>query len=148
MIKPRKTSVTRTIPAGAATIFAVIDDPAQHPRIDGSGSVVGARTASRHLVEGDRFAMDMRMRLPYRITSKVVEYEKDRLIAWAHVGGHRWRYELTPEAEGATTVTETFDWSTAKFPPFIEWMGFPGKHVPAMKQTLARLEEVVTGPQA
>ena len=84
------------------------------------------------------------MGIPYRITSKVVEYEQDRLIAWAHLGGHRWRYRLEPLDDGGRTrVTESFDWSTAKFPPFIEWMKYPTKHVPNMERTLERLAEVV-----
>ena len=35
----------------------------------------------------------------------------DRLIAWRHAGLHRWRYELTPTADGGTEVTETWDLS-------------------------------------
>jgi hypothetical protein len=31
-----------------------------------------------------------------------------RLIAWRHVGPHRWRYELEPDPAG-TRVTETWD---------------------------------------
>lgn len=140
----RCVSVSRTIDAPAEAIFAIIDDPSQHSRFDGSGTVKGARQPGRHLRLGDRFGMDMRMGIPYRITSKVVEYEENRLIAWAHLGGHRWRYELEPLDDGARTrVTESFDWSTARFPPFIEWMKYPTKHVPAMERTLERLAEVV-----
>lgn len=140
----RQVSVTRTIPASAAAIFAVLADASQHPRIDGSGTVKGARDAEPEPLHlGSRFAMDMKIGVPYRITNEVVEFEQDRLIAWRHFGGHRWRYELVP-VEGGTEVTETFDWSTSRAPFFIELMGYPMKHPPAMEATLERLEQVVT----
>jgi hypothetical protein len=132
-------SVSRVIPASPSTIFAIVDDPSRHPEMDGSGTVKGARGSSRHVQLGDRFGMDMKMGFPYRVASKVVEYEKDRLIAWSHFGGHRWRYLLEP-TDGGTRVTESFDWSTAKFPPVIELLGFPKKHPPSMTATLERLE--------
>lgn len=140
----RIVSVSRTIAADPATIFAIVDDPAQHPAIDGSGTVQSSRAESRHLQLGDRFGMDMRMGLPYKMTNTVVEYERDRLIAWAHFGGHRWRYELRP-VEGGTEVTESFDWSTAKVPPFIELIGAPKRNAEAMSRTLERLAALVEG---
>lgn len=142
MAKNRSVSVSRVINAPAEAIFAILDNPARHADIDGSGTVKGARGADQHLKLGDRFGMDMKMGVPYRISNKVVEYEADRLIAWAHLGGHRWRYELEA-VEGGTRVTETFDWSTAKFPPFIELMGYPRKHLPNMERTLERLAALV-----
>ena len=60
-----------------------------------------------------------------------------------HAGGHRWRYELEPVAEG-TKVTETFDWSTALAPPVIELLGIPRKHPNGMRATLERLGRQVT----
>ena len=50
--------------------------------------------------------------------SKVVEFEDNRRIAWSHLGGHRWRWEVKPTDDGKTIVTETFDQSTARFPPW------------------------------
>jgi hypothetical protein len=142
MPRERVVSVSRVIPAPAAELFAIIDNPAMHPVIDGSGTVRKPRGGDSHLALGDRFGMDMRVGVPYRISNKVVEYEKDRLIAWAHFGGHRWRYRLEP-VEGGTRVTESFDWSTSRFPPFIELMGYPKRHPRAMEKTLERLEEAV-----
>ena len=144
----RKVSVSRVIPASAAEIFAVIDDPGMHPVIDGSGTVRSTREAGHHLRLGDTFSMDMRQGLPYRVKNKVVEYTPDRVIAWAHFGGHRWRYLLEPTEDGATTVTEEFDWSTSKAPWFIERMGFPRKHPASMRATLDRLADVVAGTPA
>ena len=78
----------------------------------------------------------------------MVEYDENRLIAWAHFGKHRWRYELEP-VEGddgpATKVTETFDWSTATSPKALELMGYPKKHPAGMEATLERLAAAVEG---
>jgi uncharacterized protein YndB with AHSA1/START domain len=140
----RQVSVSRTIAAPAASIFEILSDASQHARIDGSGTVKAARDADPEPLHlGSRFGMDMKMGVPYRITNEVVEFEQDRLICWQHVGHHRWRYELEP-VEGGTRVTETFDWSTSRAPWFIELMGYPRKHPPAMEATLERLDEVVT----
>ena len=75
------------------------------------------------------------------------EYTPDRVIAWAHLGGHRWRYMLEP-ADGGTLVTEQFDWSTAKVPWAIEKLGYPRKHPAAMRKTLDRLADVLAGRTA
>ena len=101
--------------------------------------VQASRDGALRLALGTRFGMDMKLGpLPYRISNTVVEFETDRRIAWAHVGGHRWRYELEP-VEGGTRVTETFDWSTAKAPKFIELMKYPAKTLTAIERTLERL---------
>jgi uncharacterized protein YndB with AHSA1/START domain len=135
----RRVSVSREISASPTAIFEVLTNPAMHPVIDGSATVTGVRgDAPDRLVLGSKFGMNMKVGVPYRIGNTVVEFEQDRLIAWAHFGKHRWRYELEPTANG-TTVTETFDWSTAGVPKFIELMGYPKKHVSNMTKTLERL---------
>ena len=141
----RSVSVSRVIAAPPEKIFDVLATPSGHAVIDGSGTVKGEQVGPDRLTEvGDRFGMKMKMYgLPYKMSSNVVEFEENRLIAWAHFGGHRWRYELEPVEEG-TRVTETFDWSTAKAPKFIELMGYPKKHPAAMEKTLERLDEHVT----
>ena len=68
------------------------------------------------------------MGLPYRIRSTVVEFEPGRQIAWCHFGRHRWRWEIEPAGEGKSRVTETFDMSTARFPPALRAMGYPKGH--------------------
>ena len=145
MSSQRSVSVSRVIDVPADVLFAIIDNPAKHPLFDGSGTVKASRVADTHLKLGDRFGMDMKKGAPYRISNKVVEYEADRLLAWAHFGGHRWRYELEA-TEGGTRVTETFDWSTARFPlpKLYELIGIPKRHVPAMERTLERLAELAT----
>ncbi|MFN3216425.1 MAG: SRPBCC family protein [Acidimicrobiales bacterium] len=141
----RSVSVSRVIAAPPEKIFDVLATPSGHAVIDGSGTVKGEQVGPERLTAvGDRFGMKMKMYgVPYKMSSNVVEFEEDRLIAWAHLGGHRWRYELEPVDEG-TRVTETFDWSTAKAPKFIELMGYPKKHPAAMEKTLERLDEHVT----
>jgi uncharacterized protein YndB with AHSA1/START domain len=144
MSATRQVSVSRTIAASPEAIFAVLADPTKHPVIDGSRTVQAAREREPQRLElGSRFGMDMKIGLPYRIKNTVVEYERDRLIAWRHWGGHRWRYRLEP-VEGGTEVTETFDWSTALVPRAIELAGYPKRHPAAMAKTLERLDAYVT----
>jgi uncharacterized protein YndB with AHSA1/START domain len=140
----RQVSVERTIDAPAERIFAVLSDASRHADFDGSGSVRSARKGPQQLRLGSKFAMDMRIVVPYRISNEVVEYEQDRRIAWCHFGKHRWRYELEPQPDGRTLVRETFDWSTAAIPKVIELMGAPARNRPNMVKTLERLESVVT----
>jgi len=142
-------SVSRVIKASPEVIFDLLADPARHAEIDGSGMVQNTRGESTRLALGSTFGMDMKMGpMPYRITNTVKEFEENRLIAWAHFGGHRWRYELEPtEVDGAaaTEVTESFDWSTCN--PItgkgLEFAGYPKKHPANMTATLERLAEVV-----
>jgi uncharacterized protein YndB with AHSA1/START domain len=142
----RKMSTERVIAAPPARVFDVLADPAMHPVIDGSGSVRSELKGNpRRLSLGSRFGMAMRLGVPYQIRNTVVEFEEGRLIAWCHYGKHRWRFELEPVEDGSgvekTRVVETFDWSTARFPPAIEWMGFPKRNLPGMVQTLVRLQQ-------
>ncbi|MFL6160548.1 MAG: SRPBCC family protein [Marmoricola sp.] len=102
-------SATIVIDAPAATIFSILADPRQHARIDGSGTVKATTTGPDRLALGSEFGMSMKMGAPYRIKNRVVEFEQDALIAWRHMGVHRWRYELTPLPSGGTEVTETWD---------------------------------------
>lgn len=139
MAPNRAVSVTRVIPAPAEVIFDILADPSRHPDIDGSGTVVKARGHVPRLSLGARFAMDMKAGIPYRMVNTVVDFEEGRRIAWRHLGGHTWRYDLEPTATG-TTVTETFDWSTSRAPWFIELARYPKRHPPAMEKTLERLE--------
>jgi len=143
----RVVSVSRVINATPERIFDVIANPARHGEMDGSGMVQQVRGEGGRLELGSEFGMDMKFGfLPYRISSKVVEFDENRLIAWAHLGKHRWRYELQPIEDGeqpATEVTESFDWSTAVIPKVIELMGYPTKHVGNMERTLERLAGIV-----
>jgi hypothetical protein len=140
---PKSVSASRLIAADAQTLFDIVADPTLHHVIDGSGSVKGARGDSRKLALGDKFSTSMRIGVPYLITNKVVEYTEGRRIAWAHIGGWRWRYEFEP-VEGGTEVTETFDWSTSKAGAYIEFMKWGPRNRTNMERTLARLEAFAT----
>lgn len=144
----QQVSVERIIDAPAEQIFAVLSDPRRHADIDGSGTVRSSIKGPERLQLGSKFSMDMKLGVPYRISSTVVEFEPDRRIAWCHYGKHRWRYELEPLSDGRTLVRETFDWSTAIVPKVIELIGAPARNEPGMVKTLERLAGVVEGQEA
>jgi hypothetical protein len=137
----RVVSCERLILAEASLIFDILADPSRHAAIDGSGTVQGHVGKQRRLALGSTFAMKMRFGIPYQIKSRVYEFEEGRLIAWGHLGGHRWRYELKTEGEH-TLVTETFDWSTSRLPIAIQILGYPRRHRSNIEQTLERLAEL------
>nr|MBA3303842.1 SRPBCC family protein [Acidimicrobiia bacterium] len=110
MANEQQVSGERVVEASAEKVFDVLADPAQHPAIDGSGSVKKSRSkGTERLGLGSRFGMSMRIGVPYAITNEVVEFKEGRRIAWRHFGGHRWRWELEPAGPGRTKVRETFD---------------------------------------
>jgi uncharacterized protein YndB with AHSA1/START domain len=131
-------AATGTVPAPPAAVFDLLRRPANHAVLSGDGSVRQAVTGDEVLVDGSTFRMKMKVGVPYRVSSRVVEFEQDRLIAWSHFGGHRWRWELTP-ADGGTVVTETFDMSTAKFPPALRLVGYPKRHRDNVRASVANL---------
>lgn len=115
-------TASRVVPAAPAEIFALLADPARHVEMDGSGTVqrLVAGRGPMHL--GSEFTMAMRaFGFPYRITSKVVEYEENRQIAWCHLGKNLWRYELEP-TDGGTRVTESADYTCMRFQPVSMWL--------------------------
>jgi len=145
----KSVSVERVIDAPPEKIFDVLADPSQHPVIDGSGMVKHARGEEPARLEpGSKFGMSMRLGIPYAITNTVVEFDENRLIAWRHIGGHRWRYELDPAGAG-TRVRETYDWSTAILGTrlYIVATGWPNRAQQAMTRTLERLAAHVTGSE-
>ena len=76
-----------------------------------------------------------------------MEFEPDRLIAWRHFTANRWRYELTPTADGGTTVTETFDMSRADrvTDAVVAWAKFHERNREGIVGTLARLKRAGRG---
>ena len=130
------------VDAPAKRIFDLLADPARHTELDGSGTVRGAVFGPDRLESGSEFGMDMRMMgLPYRMTNRVVEFEEDRLIAWKHVGSHRWRYELEEMDPGRTLVTETFDYTRGQT-LFYVLSGAPARNARGIEETLVRLKRV------
>ncbi|MCL2581306.1 MAG: SRPBCC family protein [Streptosporangiales bacterium] len=152
-------SVSRRIAAPADALFGILSDPDRHPEIDGSGMLRGPEGGATPLTGvGDAFAM--RMRNPdvddYVMTSRVVEYEPGRRIAWEPVmsavsdpayedrvgvpGKYRWGYELAPDGD-ATVVTETYD--CARSPEWLREATRNGENwIPAMKKSLENLERI------
>ncbi len=140
---PHIVSESIEVLASPEVVFNILADPAQHSRIDGSGSVRGMVKGPSRLSKGDQFGIDMKMfGLPYKIRNRVVEFEKDSLIAWRHFGAHRWRYELEPTA-GGTRVTESFDFTRyGKLARrALELAGFPDRNRQGIDATLVKLKQ-------
>ena len=150
---PDVVTVERLIPAPAAAIFDLIADPDRHKDIDGSGSVQGAKGGSQRLALGSRFGMSMKIGLPYAMTSTVVEFEEDRLLAWQTrgpgpvgklVGGRIWRYELEP-ADGGTLVRESWDITHESPLTKLVVKGQANTARKGMTATLERIEQLLAG---
>ncbi|MBB4929484.1 uncharacterized protein YndB with AHSA1/START domain [Lipingzhangella halophila] len=138
-----KVSRSVVIDAPAADIFDILAAPHQHPEFDGSATVREQIEGPQRLGPGERFGMQMRAGLPYRITNRVVEFQENRLLTWRHWGTHRWRWELEPVA-GGTRVTETFDYSYA-FSFLYQLAGWPARNARSIEQTLVRLKTLAEG---
>ncbi|WP_326565166.1 SRPBCC family protein [Amycolatopsis rhabdoformis] len=134
-------TATRTIPASAAQIFAVLADPGAHASIDGTGWVREPLDTAPLTEVGQLFRMAMyhnaRAIGDYRVVNQVHTFDRPRTIAWLtgterpdgtlELGGWLWRYDLTPLGPAETAVTLTYDWSAVPahirargitFPPF------------------------------
>ena len=132
------------IQAEPSVIFSILANPQRHKDIDGSSTITANISGPNELVLGSKFGMKMHLGIDYRIRNTVVEYKKDQLIAWRHLGRWRWRYELVDLGNGTTQVTETFDGSYA--PAFAQaWLNFR-KAYPwtqkAVAKSLVRLKSV------
>lgn len=134
-------SATAVVDAPPDEVFDFLRRPANHSTISGDSSVTGTTKGPEVLGEGDRFGMSMKIGLPYRISSQVKELEEGVRIAWAHPGGHRWRWEVAPAGDGRSEVTETFDLSTAVFPPALRLVGFPGRHRSNVARSVANVRD-------
>lgn len=139
-MSPRTVSSSTVVEAPPARVFAILADPRQHQRIDGSGTLRGSVEGPERLTEGARFGMRMKHGAPYQTQNTVVEFEQDRLIAWKHFAPHRWRYELEPVA-GGTRVTETWDATRVPVPV---WVGlrlarYPERTRRGIEGTLVKL---------
>lgn len=132
-------SASAVVDAPAAEVFDFIRRPANHSIISGDTSVKGTVSGPEQLSLGDRFGMSMKVGVPYRVTNRVVEFEPDRRIAWCHFFGHRWRWEVEDAGEGRSKVTETFDLSTARFPPALKLMGYPRGHEKNVSASVANV---------
>ena len=134
-------SVSGFVPASPTEIFNLLADPSQHCLIDGSGSVLKARSdAPERLSLGAKFGMDMKIGMKYKITNEIVEFDEPSLIAWRHFGGHIWRYKLEAVEDG-TQVTEQFDWNGSKSPLVLRLRKSPTTNKKSMEATLERMAQ-------
>ena len=112
--------VQRAIAASPTAIFDILTDPAGHVAIDSSGmlmSASGERVTAiddTFVVHMDREALNDYPLGLYDVTVRIVEFERDREIAWCIEGqlniGHVYGYLLEP-FDGGTLVTSNYDWS-------------------------------------
>jgi hypothetical protein len=130
------------VDAPIALVFDLIADPRMHAEFDGSGTVQRQIKGPDRLSKGATFGMAMRVKFPYTITNTVEEFEEPRRIAWRHLGRHRWRYELESISETSTMVTETFDGSTALFPPALKLINAYDNNQKAILMSLVRLKAI------
>jgi Polyketide cyclase / dehydrase and lipid transport len=140
---PRKVSRSADVHAPAAELFAVLADPRRHGELDGSGTVIDCVNGASRLAQGQKFSMRMKQRgVPYRITSRVTEFDDGKVLEWRHPMGHRWRWELAPQSESTTRVTETFDYSGvgAAKAKALELFGTPKQNAAGIEATLEKLE--------
>ena len=143
--KTKIVSVERFVSAAPGLIFEVLADPRQHSKIDGSGSVKAARVSAPPRLSLDaKFAMDMKIGVPYKMTNTVVEFEENRRIAWRHLGGHIWRYILEP-VDGGTKVVEQFDYNGSKSVLILKLRGSMKSNEKFMTKTLENLEKHLAG---
>jgi hypothetical protein len=109
---PRKIARAAEVNAPAAEIFEIVADPRRHHELDGGGTVQNAITGPDRLSADATFSVQMKQYgVPYKITSKVIDFADGSVVEWQHPLGHSWRWELKPLTENTTLVTETFDYS-------------------------------------
>ena len=144
---PRKISRSAEVNAPADEIFAIVADPRRHHELDGGGTVLDAIDGPERLSSGAKFSVRMKQYgVPYRITSRVTDFADGRVLEWQHPLGHRWRWELTPLSDGATLVTETFDYSQigAAKVNGLKWFGSLKHNVAGIEATLTQLQAKYT----
>jgi YD repeat-containing protein len=139
---PRKVSRSVVVKRPASELFELVANPHLHAELDGSGTVVGKVKGPDRLSQDGTFSVAMKAYgAPYRITSRVSAFADDRLIEWKHPMGHRWRWEFSPQADGSTLVTETFDYSRAGAlkAKIYSMMGLPRQNAAGIEKTLDKL---------
>jgi uncharacterized protein YndB with AHSA1/START domain len=155
-MSPNIVTVERTVDAPAAAVFALIADAANHPVLDGSGSVKSPRSGGQQPLQlGSEFGMSMKRGLPYATKNTVVEYEPNRRIAWRTeaagplgrvIGGRVWRYELEPTGS-STRVRETWDVSQDTLRTVLS-LTFANRTRQDMMRTLERIDEHLSAQPA
>ncbi|MEV7793764.1 polyketide cyclase [Streptomyces sp. NPDC087512] len=152
-------SATLVVAASAASVFAVLADPAAHRAIDGTGWVREAVDPAPLTEAGQIFRMAMyhpgHPDGDYRTVNKVRVCDPPRALAWLtgrelddgrfEFGGWLWRYDLVPLGPAGTEVTLTYDWSAV--PRFVRERGirFPPFGPDHLTDSLHHLARLATG---
>jgi len=140
---PRKIARAAEVNAPAAELFEIVADPRRHHELDGGGTVQSAITSPDRLSADAKFSVQMKQYgVPYKITSKVIDFEDGRVVEWQHPLGHSWRWEFKPLTDSATLVTETFDYSRlggAKVNG-LKWFGAFKHNAASIEATLRQLQ--------
>ncbi len=141
---PNTSAARILIAAPAAKIFDVLASPSAHRLFDGSGTIQRSVSGPERLFLGAKFAMAMKIKVPYRIKNTVVVFEENKKITWCHFMKWRWSYELTELNSGTTQVTESFDASA--IPGYAKWWlgqtGAMGHNPKWMAKSLVRLKSM------
>jgi hypothetical protein len=152
------TKVSLRITAPVERLFEILADPGRHIEFDGSGMLRGAISNEPIGGVGDKFYMKMHFNGvgDYVTVNHVVEFERDRRIAWEPAPGdatasgngsypiglrtgQRWSYELVPDGPDCSLVTEIFDCSDAS-DEFREFLRDGEYWIDSMEASLQKLE--------
>ena len=129
---------SRVINASASEIFELLADPNRHRLLDGSGMLRGPDPGTKEVTEvGQTFRMNMHHPQlgDYQMINTVRSFEPGSRIGWApaldpssgdllkslgvkKASGHTFTYDLHDANDGATVVTQTYDWSGVDDPDF------------------------------
>lgn len=143
---PRRVARSRVVSVDAPTLYAALADPRRHHELDGSDTVGSAVSGPSPLTVGDVFTVGMTLGpVRYRMQNTVTEQIPDRILEWSLPAGHRWRWELDPQSDGSTRVTEVFDYRGGRIPWLMELLGFPRRNARGIERTLARLDAHFAG---
>lgn len=156
-----KVSVSLSIGAPASTLFEIIANPVNHPKIDGSGMLRAATSVAALSGVGDVFTMAMRNDEMgnYEMANQVLELEPDRRVVWepelltvsraedvegiGDCGHVRWGFELVAAGPSTTVVTETYD--CTRSPDWLRKAVKGGERWrESMRATLGKLEELAS----
>jgi hypothetical protein len=152
---------SRDINAPASRIFSILSNPAMHPDVDGTGMLQSSVDNEVITKVNDVFYISMTHwdLGNYVMANHVVEFERDRRIAWEPVvhsfekpeyrsgvgqpALREWGWQLEPLSDDTTRVTEYFEGS--RLPEDLRKFISEGEFWrPAMVTSLSNLERMVT----
>lgn len=150
---------TRSIPASAESIFAILSDPTRHQETEPGDWVRSALSEDKITGVGQVFGVNMYIEsagVDYVMHNRVTSYEPQRVIAWepgrlsdqgeVDAGGWVWRYDLSPaDADGSTEVTLSYDWSNTPQQVRDEIGSMPPFPPAFLAESLQALERAVVG---